>query len=204
MFCLDHGGALLVGFAQACIVNGIMSVFTNSASSSKENAKAYTAAVLDLVEGRDPIEVLRKTAAALEKAIKGLTPRQLSKAEAPNKWAIRHVLRHLADSEVVWGWRMRMILAHDRPAISGYDQDLWADRLGYGEADPKESLAEFATLRKGNLRLLKRATPQDLERVGVHSERGEESVRHMLRLYAGHDLLHLRQIARIREGIGGR
>ena len=124
-----------------CIVNDIMSVFTNPASGSKENARAYTAAVVDLVEDRDPFEVLRKTAGALEKAIKGLTARQLSKPEAPNKWAIRHVLRHLADSEVVWGWRMRMILAHDRPAITGYDQDLWADRLGYGDADPKESLA---------------------------------------------------------------
>jgi len=32
----------------------------------------------------------------------------------------------------------------------------------------------------------------------VHSERGEESIEYLLRLYAGHDLLHLRQIDRIR------
>ena len=203
MLQFDHRAVLLVGFAGSCIVNS-MSVFTNPASGSKENARAYSTAVVELVGDREPFEVLRKTAGALERAIKGLTARQLAKREAPDKWAIRHVLRHLADSEVVWGWRLRMILAHDRPQITGYDQDLWADRLGYGDADPKESLAEFATLRKGNLRLLKRATPQDLARVGVHSERGEESVGHMLRLYAGHDLLHLRQIARIREVIGGR
>jgi DinB family protein len=181
-----------------------MSVFTNPASASKENARAYTAAVVDLVGDRDPFDVLRKTAGALDKSIQGLTGRQLAKRETPGKWSIRHVLRHLADSEVVWGWRLRMILAQERPAISGYDQDLWADRLGYGDADPRESVAEFATLRKGNLRLIKRATPQDLERVGVHSERGEESVRHMLRLYAGHDLLHLRQIARIKTVVGAR
>jgi hypothetical protein len=181
-----------------------MSVFTNPASGSKENARAYTSAVVDLVGDRDPLEVLAKTPAALEKAIKGLTGRQLSKREAPNKWAIRQVLRHLADSEVVWGWRLRMVLAHDRPAITGYDQDLWAERLAYDEADAKESLNEFAALRKGHLRLLKRATPQTLDRVGVHAERGEESVGKMLRLYAGHDLLHLNQIARIKEGLGAR
>jgi hypothetical protein len=97
-----------------------------------------------------------------------------------------------------------MVLAHDRPPITGYDQDLWADRLGYGDADVREALAEFAALRKGHLRLLKRAIPHDLDRVGVHAERGEESVRHMLRLYAGHDVLHLRQIERIKAGLRAR
>jgi hypothetical protein len=38
----------------------------------------------------------------------------------------------------------------------------------------------------------------------VHAERGEESVRHMLRLYAGHDVLHLRQIERIKSGLRAR
>jgi hypothetical protein len=58
---------------------------------------------------------------------------------------------------------------------------------------------EFATLRQANLRLLERASADDLSRVGVHAERGEESVAHMIRLYAGHDLLHLKQLERIRQ-----
>jgi DinB family protein len=111
------------------------------------------------------------------------------------------VLRHLADSDIVWGWRMRMVLAHLRPTLTGYDQDLWADRLKYAEADAEQSLREFAVLREGNLRLLTGASPEDLERVGVHAERGEESVAHMMKLYAGHDLLHLQQIERIRKSL---
>ena len=63
----------------------------------------------------------------------------------------------------------------DRPPITGYDQDLWADRLHYAEADPGESLEAFRVLRRDNLRLLERASPDDLKRVGVHFERGEES-----------------------------
>jgi hypothetical protein len=42
-----------------------------------------------------------------------------------------------------------------------------------------------------------------MKRVGVHAERGDESVEHMVKLYAGHDLLHLRQIERIRTAIEG-
>ena len=90
-----------------------------------------------------------------------------------------------------------MVLAHDRPPLAGYDQDAFAERLGYDLANAQDALNEFGVLRRANLRLLKRASDEDLQRVAVHAERGEESLAHMMRLYAGHDLLHLRQIDRI-------
>jgi len=178
-----------------------MSVFTNPASGAPGHAAAYVAAVLDLVGSRDPLVILRETAAALPRAIEGLSIGQLRQRERLGKWSIAHVLQHLADSEVVWAWRMRLILAHDRPAITGYDQDRWADRLGYDDADPQEALEQFAVMRRANLRLLERATPDDLQRAGVHAERGEETLEHLRRLYAGHDILHLRQIERIRGAV---
>ena len=57
---------------------------------------------------------------------------------------------------------MRLILAQDRPVITGFDQDLWAEHLGYADADPAESLETFTVLRRDNLRLIERATPADL------------------------------------------
>jgi hypothetical protein len=178
-----------------------MSIFTNPASGSKENAPAYTAGILGLLGAQKPVSVLGKTEARLRKSIKGLTPRLLRRREAPGKWSIAHVMQHLVDSEIVWSWRMRLILAQDRPPLTGYDQDAWADRLGYERTDVRRAIEEFAVLRAANLRLLRRAKPEDLKRVGVHSERGEESIEHLMRLYAGHDLLHLRQIERIRTGV---
>lgn len=176
-----------------------MSVFTNPSSASREQAAAYTRAVLDLVGDQDPLDVLRSTPDALRSSAAEMKGAEISRPEAPGKWSVLQVLRHLADSEIVWAWRLRLTLAQDRPPLTGYDQDAWADRLGYADADAAESLDEFDTLRRGNLRLLERASPAELARVAVHAERGEESVAHMVRLYAGHDLLHLRQIRRIRE-----
>jgi uncharacterized damage-inducible protein DinB len=178
-----------------------MSVFTNPATGAAGNAGAYVTAILDLLGSREPIEVLREMPAALTRATAGLSLEQLRQGEAPGKWSINQILQHLADSELVGGWRMRLILAQDRPPLTGYDQDLWAERLRYDLADPAQSLATFDALRGANLALLQRATADDLARVGVHAERGEESVGHLVRLYAGHDLLHLRQIARIREAV---
>jgi uncharacterized damage-inducible protein DinB len=176
-----------------------MSVFTNPASRSAEQGKAYTTAILDVLADRAPLDVLGQTESALRTAIAGLSRKQLTQPEAPKKWSIVQVLQHLADSDLVWGWRLRMVLTHDRPTLTGYDQDLWAERLRYEQADAEQALRDFSVLRQANLRLLKRATADDLKRVGMHNERGAESVEHMMNLYAGHDLVHLRQIDRIRR-----
>ena len=96
---------------------------------------------------------------------------------------------------------MRLILAHDRPQVTGYDQDLWAQRLRYDQAIPSDALEVFGVIRRANLRLIEQATPADLKRTGIHVERGEESLEHLRRMYAGHDLLHLRQIDRIRRAV---
>ena len=117
------------------------------------------------------------------------------------KWSIRMVAQHLADSELVWGWRLRMIFAQDRPPITGYDQDAWATRLRYNDVPIEHALDDFELLRGSNLRLLSRMPESDRARVGVHSERGEESVAHLMRLYAGHDVLHIAQIDRIKKGL---
>lgn len=178
-----------------------MSVFSNRAIDPPQERGAYSTAILDMLGSREPLAVLRDTHFQLARAVEGLTPAQLRQPEAPGKWSIAHVLRHLADTEVVWAWRMRLILSHDRPIITGFDQDLWADHLHYADSDCGETLDAFRVLRRDNIRLLERATPEDMQRVGVHAERGEESVAHMYRLYAGHDLAHLRQIARIRETV---
>ena len=176
-----------------------MSVFTNPAEHSADQAKAYTAAILGLLGRHDPMDVLAKTPAALERTLDGMSPSHATQREASGKWSIRHVVQHLADSELVWGWRLRLVLAQDRPPLTGYDQDLWAERLGYSAVDVEEALQDFTVLRNANLRLLGRMKPADVDRVGIHVERGEESVRHMIRLYAGHDLMHLQQIERIRK-----
>jgi hypothetical protein len=178
-----------------------MSVFTNPAAGAAEHASSYTRAVLELLGEREPTAVLRDMPSAMARAVEGLSLEQVREPERTGKWSIGQILQHLADSEVVWAWRMRLILAEDRPRLTGYDQDLWAERLHYDQADPSEALALFALLRRANLRLVDGASPADLKRAGVHAERGEESLEHLCRLYAGHDLLHLRQIERVRRAV---
>ncbi|MBA3496073.1 MAG: DinB family protein [Gemmatimonadales bacterium] len=174
-----------------------MSQFTGPGATAVADAGAYTAAILGALGARDPFEVLRTTTAAVREAVISHPPAQLLVPEAPGKWSMGQVVQHLADAELVGAFRFRMILAHDRPGLPGYDQDRWAERLSYADSDIGAGLDQFTVLRAGNLRLLERATPDERRRVGVHTERGEESIDHLLCMYAGHDLVHLRQLARI-------
>ena len=175
-----------------------MSVFTNSKSAAKQHAFRYTEAVLELLGERDPLEVMGQHVAALKKLTRGLTAEQLRTRESPRKWSILEVLGHLSDTELVYRYRLRMIVAEPGCTIVGYDQDAWAKRLRYDEQDAALLLKEIEAMRGATLRWLHTLTDTELDRSGQHDERGEESVRHILKMVAGHDLVHRQQIERIR------
>jgi uncharacterized damage-inducible protein DinB len=175
---------------------------TNPFGLSKEAAARYTQLLLDALGNRDPLDVLSEQPAQLERATAGLSLAKLRQPEKPGKWSVNQVVQHLADSEIVTGYRIRMILAGDNPEIQAYDQDAWAERLGYAERALADALTQIKVVRSRTIELLRGLTPAEWERAGVHSERGRESVRHTVNLQAGHDIVHLRQIARIKAAIG--
>ena len=178
-----------------------MSIFTNSIESAGEQAGDYIEAVLGLVGNSDPLEILARLAPEVERRAAGLTEEQLRQPEAPGKWSMLEVIGHLVDSEVVWAYRVRTVVAEDRPTLKGYDQDLWVQNLRYRGHRAPDLIADLGALRDCNLHFLHGLDSEERQRVGLHSERGEETVDHMLRLYAGHDLVHLAQLDRIRKAV---
>lgn len=168
-----------------------------------ENALARTIADLAAkLEGRDPIEAQGELLPALRRAVEGLTREQCVRPEGEGRWSIMEVVQHLADAELAYGWRIRMILAHDTPAIQGFDQDLWAKALDYRSVQLEEALAQLETLRRANLNLVRRQDEAALDRVGLHDEVGPMSVRMILYILANHDRTHLRQVERIKQTLG--
>ena len=178
-----------------------MSTFANPPRYSAETAQAYVAALIDLLGDLNPLAVLAGTPDALREATAGLSDVALRTPEANGKWSVHQVVAHLVDSEIVYGYRMRLIVAADRPAIPGYDQDAWAQRLHYAKQPLDVLLDAFAALRRLYLAWLHTLSDTELERVGLHSERGEESVAHITKLLAAHDLVHRRQIERIKAAV---
>ncbi len=175
--------------------------FTNPASSASETGAAYTKALLELLGDRDAFEVQAHLLPALRAHVADLTPSDLRRPEAPSKWSVLDVICHLADSELIYGYRLRLLVAEDEPVMVGYDQDRWAQRLHHDAADVNRELERLEQLRGFNLRFLQLLDDAEWERVGRHSERGVESVRRLFQMLAAHDLVHLRQIERIKRAL---
>jgi hypothetical protein len=164
-----------------------------------ETPQQYTQRILGNVAGKDALRIQRGTAAQLKKLTKGLNKKQLTWYPEAGKWSITEILAHLADTEIVASWRLRLILGSNGTPILGFDQDSWASTLQYAKSDPKWSIEVFRVLRENNLRMLKSIPKPLWENYGMHSERGRESVAHIARMFAGHDINHLRQIEGIRK-----
>jgi uncharacterized damage-inducible protein DinB len=162
-----------------------------------ETPKQYTARMLGFAGTRDPLATMAATPRKLERLLENRTAAEMRRRPASGKWSVRQIVAHLADTEVVFAYRTRMILSRSGTEIQAFDQDVWASEGQYQDVDVKAALAAFASLRKLNLAFVRRLNPEKLSRFGIHQERGKESIDHLTRMYAGHDLNHLGQIAAI-------
>jgi hypothetical protein len=166
----------------------------------KETPQQYTQRIIANTEGKQPLTVQAATAKKLERLIKGVPTAKLRKRPAPDKWSVSEILAHFADVEVAVGFRMRSILGAPGTSVAAFDQDSWVISGHYEKRDPRKSIEHFRVAREANLSLLKSLKPEQWKHYGMHAERGQETIEHVVRMLAGHDLNHLNQIERILSG----
>lgn len=163
----------------------------------QETPQQYTERMLSNIDGQDPLRLQQAAPKKLAALVRGKNKKQLTRRPAPGKWSVAEIMAHLADAEVVVSWRLRQILGSNGVSLQPFDQDVWASTLDYAHRDVKQSLETYRVLRGGNITLLKSIPKPLWDNYGVHQERGNESVAHIVRMMAGHDVNHLRQV----EGI---
>ena len=162
-----------------------------------ETPQEYIQRIMGILEGQKPLKVQAETPKKLGRLIQRASSAKLRKKPAPGKWSAAEVLAHLADCEIVTGWRMRQILGAPGTPIQAFDQDAWAAAGHYEKRDARKSLEQFRVAREANLALLKSLTPEQWKHHGMHAERGVETIEHITCMMAGHDLNHLGQVERI-------
>jgi hypothetical protein len=158
-------------------------------------AEAYRQSLLAILGDDDPAVAQAETPSSLRGLVAEAGPLLRTRPE-PGEWSVLECIGHITDGELVVAGRYRWILADDEPDVVGYDQAEWVDRLRHNDDDVEELLSVFEALRAANLELWSRTTAKDRARVGVHRERGRESLDLTFRLAAGHDRIHLAQARR--------
>ena len=165
-----------------------------------ETAEQYRSRMYAHVGKDDPVKLLATAPKKLERLLKGVLSVKLRKRPQPEKWSISEILSHMADTELVGGFRIRLILGAPGTPITPFDQDVWVKALHYDQRDARKALEQFRVLREANVALLKTISTAQWKHVGMHAERGPESVETIAKMFAGHDINHIRQMEAILAG----
>ena len=132
-------------------------------------------------------------------AVSGLPENVLRYKPSPEKWCILEVLGHLADAEIIYGYRLRQMLADTKPVIAPLDQDAWTRNLNYLQSPSSELMAFYGLARYHNLRLLRSLKPSDLSKSAFHPEMQKDmSVADLIERIAAHGAGHLQQIEKLK------
>jgi len=150
-------------------------------------------------EFKKHLEAAERSPKEVAAAVSGLSEQVLRYKPSPEKWCVLEILGHLADVEIIYGYRLRQMLADTKPVIAPIDQDAWARNLNYMDCRPSELVAFYGLGRHHNLRLLRSLKPSDLSKSAFHPEiQGEVTVDNLVERMAGHGATHLQQIEKLK------
>jgi hypothetical protein len=162
-----------------------------------ETPKQYQDRIFRTLGTREPMEVLQETPKVLRNLMERTGRQRWTKPGDSGKWTAAQVLAHYAEGEIVIAYRLRTIARNSGTDIQAYDQNVWVEDSAYLIANPELALQLFESLRRANIAFLQSLPQSALENYGVHSERGKETILDTMRLCAGHDLNHLKQIEQL-------
>jgi len=159
----------------------------------------FYAGYLALVTEADLLSVLAAQPEELQSLVKRIPPDRETHRYGDGKWSIREVLGHVTDVERVFGYRALCISRLDETALPGFDENAYVASSSYAEAPLRGFPAEFASLRAGNLAMLRRLETARWQQVG-DANGSAVSVRALAFIMAGHFRHHV-GILRDRYGV---
>jgi uncharacterized damage-inducible protein DinB len=120
----------------------------------------------------------------------------------PGAWSIAELVTHLLDADLVYGDRMRWVIAEENPILLNFDENAWIERLGAGSMLVEESVNLFVANRQRLARILRRCDDADFSRAGQHSVRGRVTLAELLSTITNHVDHHLRFLYAKRANLG--
>lgn len=140
----------------------------------------------------EAIEAYAERAAIPGKVIAGLRKEQLLSFPVPCTWSIQQIVVHLMDTDLVAAYRMKRIIAEDRPMLDCYDETAFSQKLHYDKLDAAAVCEVFRLNRLLTATMLRSLPDGAFDRVAQHPEIGELSLGQLLRLYCFHVDHHMK------------
>ncbi|HLJ73217.1 MAG TPA: DinB family protein, partial [Thermoanaerobaculia bacterium] len=81
---------------------------------------------IDLVPEDDLLSALESQTRETERILRSISEEKSKYRYAPEKWSIKTLLRHVTDTERIFGYRMVAFARGDTQSLPGFDENIYA------------------------------------------------------------------------------
>jgi len=149
----------------------------------------YYAKYIALVPGSDILGALETQRLQMIQLFAARSERDGNFRYAPDKWTVKEVLGHVADTERIFAYRILRIARADQTPIEGFEQDDYVRNAAFNKRPLAELAEEFALVRSATIALLRGIEKEAWLRRGI-ANKNEVSLRALAFVIAGHELHH--------------
>ncbi len=134
---------------------------------------------------------LRDQLAELDRLVSPLDDERAKARYAPDKWSVKEVLGHLADSERIFSYRLLRIARNDATPLPGFDENAYVPAGEFDTRPLASIIAELRALRASTIALMEGVGADAWARRGQASGKSI-SARALAYIIAGHMTHHTR------------
>ena len=166
-----------------------MSVASIGRPQSTEAAPHYFT-YIDQVAGDDVVAILESQLKESLRFLSGISEEKSLYRYAPDKWSIRQLLNHVADTERAFAFRALWFARGFDSALPSYDQTIAASGAEADRVSWAAHIEEFRCVRLSTIPLFRNMPPDAWMTSGIASEK-RFTVRALAYIIAGHVAHHL-------------
>ncbi|MFC0270751.1 DinB family protein [Metabacillus herbersteinensis] len=162
----------------------------------KNEYASYYQTYVNLVPEGELTIILSQQVEETLSLVKDISDAQALFKYASEKWSIKEVVGHIADTERIMGYRLLAIARGETVSLPGYNDNQYVTNALFDKQSINDLLQNLVVVRQSTLHLIKNLTDEALVRRGL-ANNSEVTVRALATIIAGHELHH-RQIIKDR------
>ncbi|UYX55239.1 DinB family protein [Bacillus thuringiensis] len=153
----------------------------------------YYSTYISLIPDGDIIHILEKQMKETNLLLKDISDSEGHFRYAPNKWSIKEVIGHIADTERIMAYRLLSIARGETAELPGYNDDMYVLRAAFDKQSMQDLLENLTVVRQSTMHLLKSLDKEAWLQWGI-ANNSEVTVLALANIIAGHELHHCQLI----------
>jgi len=149
----------------------------------------YYLTYINLVGEGDIVDILSQQIKETVEQLKGLTEEQAHFRYAPDKWTIKEVIGHIADTERIMSYRLLSFARGEKATLPGFNEADYVHYAAFNHLTIEELLENLKAVRYSTIHLLNGLEEEAWLRRG-NANGSDATVRAIAYIIAGHELHH--------------